>query len=189
MDTNGHPQSRENHEFETRSFPRSLAATHRGFPSISLIPSARFTDTTYLGSARGPRVRFGGLAETLMSKTRAERSTRRHPHLDRKDTTVTPLDWMKAHFSLTKRRPMLQITIWNQNPSGEAAPRIESNPTIRSAARAFLPRLSARSSSFLRRLVGRARHSCHPSDVPALILDRGGAVSPDRSSASALWAP
>jgi hypothetical protein len=33
------------HEFETRSLPCSLAATLAALPSISLIPSARFTNS------------------------------------------------------------------------------------------------------------------------------------------------
>src|SRR5438046_9734105 len=72
-DTN---QSRENHGFETRSFPRSLAATHRGFSFCLANPISSIHGYHGLGSARGSRACLkawpslrvrcsGGLAETI----------------------------------------------------------------------------------------------------------------------------
>ena len=61
-DTN---QSRENHGFETRSFPRSLAATHRGFSFYLANPISSIHGYHGLGSAHGSRAYFGGLTKTV----------------------------------------------------------------------------------------------------------------------------
>ena len=50
-------------------FPRELAATLAALPSISLIPSAPFTDPTDWGAHAPSRAGFSALAETIFYLT------------------------------------------------------------------------------------------------------------------------